>query len=275
MIEPHDLRRHDDGVSFGHGRQFHIADMRASTLTKGTQSEAATEPSTRTERSLMSTLGEQHLNFWTDHLVDPSFVYVIQGDPGTPIKIGRAKDPVARMSTLQTGNPQRLHFLHVIPGGEVLESNLHGRLSFSRGYAGGGWEWFGWSDEVELLLVMIEGLARKMVKHYDGSGKPPELPDFDDRRSTQRREGLHRRIEQALLDGLSHCLIADKLDITYEEFDLELDRMRASGDYYCFFEDADQIPRGPKPKSFVKLGHRHRYGRPAVAGSGFDREINV
>lgn len=56
------------------------------------------------------------------------FVYVIQGDPGTPIKVGIARDPVARLKGLQTGNPQQLRLLAVVPGDHEVEAGFHKRL---------------------------------------------------------------------------------------------------------------------------------------------------
>lgn len=53
------------------------------------------------------TQGEQDLAFWTKHLKgEQCFVYVIQGDPDTPIKVGRAKDVPARMATPDPVDPE-------------------------------------------------------------------------------------------------------------------------------------------------------------------------
>lgn len=74
-------------------------------------------------------IAQDHLDFWQADLNPSSFVYVVQGDPGTPIKVGYAADPRRRVAELQTGNPQELHLLLVFPGGKEVERECHRRLS--------------------------------------------------------------------------------------------------------------------------------------------------
>lgn len=88
--------------------------------------------------SPVETLGDRHLAFWASHLASPSFVYVIQGDQGGPIKVGVAKDVRGRMLVLQTGNPYRLRLLYVMPGAHDLEWQFHQKLKAGRTYG----EWF-------------------------------------------------------------------------------------------------------------------------------------
>lgn len=56
---------------------------------------------------------------------NPSYVYIIsEGDDG-PVKIGLAKDPIARVRTMQTGNPRRLRIEYVLVGDGELEALMH------------------------------------------------------------------------------------------------------------------------------------------------------
>lgn len=100
------------------------------------------------------TTGVDDLRYWRRRLEDPTFVYVIQGDPGTPIKIGFAKDPVKRMATLQTGYPWELRLLYVFPGPKALEHRLHRDLDAGRLRG----EWFD-GPTVEQWLPFLAALA--------------------------------------------------------------------------------------------------------------------
>lgn len=53
------------------------------------------------------------------------FVYFVQGLCGGAIKIGYSHDPVKRIKELQTGYPDTLTILLMIPGDLQLESQLH------------------------------------------------------------------------------------------------------------------------------------------------------
>lgn len=109
--------------------------------------------------------GEAHLRFWKGRLKEPSFVYVIQANGDTPIKVGVAKDVHARMRTLQTGNPRQLRLLYVVPGAHALETKFHRQLRHSR-LCG---EWFDGPD-VPGFLSEVQELAQRMVD----SGRPGE-----------------------------------------------------------------------------------------------------
>lgn len=118
---------------------------------------------------------EADLDLWLGRLKEPNFVYVIQGRPKTAIKIGLAHNPRARLAQLQTGNPNRLRLLYVVPGDRWLEAELQERARVDMPEAGGT-EWFGYSDGIKLLLVLIARLAEEMKRTYDGSGDPPPYP---------------------------------------------------------------------------------------------------
>jgi hypothetical protein len=116
--------------------------------------------------------GPDHLRLWLERLSKPSFVYVIQGDPDTPIKVGFAHDVEKRIASLQTGNYVELRLLHVLPGDPRLEWFLHRRLKTSRLRG----EWF---SPDEAFLEYVSDLAERMVEAYDGSGTPPHYAALD------------------------------------------------------------------------------------------------
>lgn len=111
--------------------------------------------------------GDQALAFWTRVLADPSFVYVVQGESGTPIKVGVAKDVRARMAGLQCGNPQKLRLLYALPGDHELEWQLHRRLHGARIHG----EWFG-GEQIPPFLEFVADLARKMYEARNGDVAP-------------------------------------------------------------------------------------------------------
>lgn len=114
--------------------------------------------------------GPNDLEFWLARLKQPNFVYVIQGRPKSPIKIGLAKNPLARLAQLQTGNPHSLRLLYVVPGDKWLEAELHERASTASMVAGGGSEWFDYTNDLQPAM----GTAMKLA--YDGSGDAPPYP---------------------------------------------------------------------------------------------------
>lgn len=60
------------------------------------------------------------------------WVYFLETSAAGPIKIGWAKDPIKRANQLQTGHPEELTLIGVLPGSRHLEGNLHQRLSIGR-----------------------------------------------------------------------------------------------------------------------------------------------
>jgi len=65
------------------------------------------------------------------------YVYFIQEGEAGSIKIGRAAEPSRRVSSLQTGNPRKLHLRVYARGDEKTETELHRFLKESR--LGGEW----------------------------------------------------------------------------------------------------------------------------------------
>ncbi|MGW8189563.1 GIY-YIG nuclease family protein [Sphingomonas hankookensis] len=60
------------------------------------------------------------------------WVYFLETGPTSPIKIGWAKDPIKRANQLQTGHPEELILIGVLPGSRHLEGSLHRQLSIGR-----------------------------------------------------------------------------------------------------------------------------------------------
>jgi len=73
------------------------------------------------------------------------YVYFIQGESGGAIKIGHSKDPELRLKTLQTGYPDTLKILLIIPGSEKMEEKLHEKFNDIRLNG----EWF--KPDIKLL----------------------------------------------------------------------------------------------------------------------------
>lgn len=102
-----------------------------------------------------------------------SFTYFIQAQCGGPIKIGFAKDPQYRLAQLQTGNPEPLVIIALIPGN--VESYLHQLFEHFR-ISG---EWFHPNEELlqyarqhadgvsTLHTASVEELAKLLILHFE------------------------------------------------------------------------------------------------------------
>lgn len=86
----------------------------------------------------------------------PGYVYFIQGESGGPIKIGYTNDVKKRVNTLQTGHPDTLRVLVVIPGSVKTEEEYHRKHGDARLRG----EWF---KPTEKLLTEISVL--KIANH--------------------------------------------------------------------------------------------------------------
>lgn len=131
------------------------------------------------------TLGERHLRFWLEKLDEPCFVYVLQSEPGEPIKVGIAKNVKARIRTLQTGNPFTLRAICVLPiaasSAHELEWQLHYKLKDDR-LTG---EWFKPKAD---FLADVAKLAQLMVNAYDDCGRAPWYRQFGTWKHHRRRD---------------------------------------------------------------------------------------
>jgi len=90
--------------------------------------------------------------------VDPKgYVYFIQGLCGGAIKIGFSVDPVKRLRALQTGYPDTLTILFMVPGNESTERQVHKEFEASRLKG----EWFRPDEHViQKIKEWKHGLSR-------------------------------------------------------------------------------------------------------------------
>lgn len=107
----------------------------------------------------------------------PEFIYFVAQEDG-PIKIGRSKEPISRLRSMQTGNPRRLRVEFVLLGECKLEKRLHHiweayAISSARSLASNvpappGTEWFR-SEVRDLLLPVVSGaLDRQLARIGEG-----------------------------------------------------------------------------------------------------------
>ena len=82
------------------------------------------------------------------------YIYFVQGESGGAIKIGTTLNPVTRMQSLQTGFPEELKLLAVIPGDAERERKIHEYFGKFRLKG----EWF--KPEAE-LINMIDKMKTK------------------------------------------------------------------------------------------------------------------
>lgn len=121
--------------------------------------------------------GSRHRLMWQSELPEgQTYVYFIQGKPGTEIKIGYTNRVGKRVSTLQTGNPHELHELVVLPAPRSAEAAYH-RLLRTENVLG---EWF-MGPLTSDLLWHVHEVSERMVSAYDGSGRAPDIFSFDSR----------------------------------------------------------------------------------------------
>jgi hypothetical protein len=91
-------------------------------------------------------------------------VYFIQSGKVGPIKIGRTEGNVgSRLANLQTGSPEPLTLLAVVPGGPAVERSIHERFAKLRLRG----EWFRREPDLSLF---IEGIIA-------ATGAPDSSPD--------------------------------------------------------------------------------------------------
>lgn len=90
---------------------------------------------------------------WGKDIAKGSFVYFVLCSQVNAVKIGYTTNLKARLSALQTGNPQRLKVLGWMDGGKAQESAAH--QAFSDYHTGLG-EWFFFENElVDYVLAVI------------------------------------------------------------------------------------------------------------------------
>lgn len=114
-----------------------------------------------------------------------SFVYLIGEEDDGPVKIGVAKDPIARLRTMQTGNPRRLRIEQALVGHGTLEKLLHELWEpFAIKSAGAqrrvdgapGTEWFRADVRPELLPIIATAASEQAtyLRQATGTIEPQE-----------------------------------------------------------------------------------------------------
>ena len=119
--------------------------------------------------------------------ITPSFVYLIGEADNGPLKIGVSKDPIARLRTMQTGNPRRLRIEYVLLGGMAIEKLLHelwepfavlSARSTGKPDAAPGTEWFK-PEARDQLLPIIEEAARRQGQYLDDAVDGYDYADLE------------------------------------------------------------------------------------------------
>lgn len=93
-------------------------------------------------------------------------VYLIKADAKRPMfKIGKANNPVKRMSELQTGCPVDLELIGYVRcksqmHAGTVERDFHHRFRFMRTRDRGEWFWLNRHDEREMVALMRDGMAK-------------------------------------------------------------------------------------------------------------------
>lgn len=101
------------------------------------------------------------------------FVYVIGEPDDGMLKIGVSKDPIARLRTMQTGNPRRLRIEYVLAGSMQLEKLMHelweshaivSARNQGKHNVAPGTEWFK-PEARETLLPIIADAAQRQIDY--------------------------------------------------------------------------------------------------------------
>ena len=112
-------------------------------------------------------------------IANPTYVYFI-GQKDGPLKIGLAKDPVARLRGMQTGNSRRLRIEYVLMGDRSTEKLLHElwepfailsegskRRVAGPGGKAPGTEWFR-PEVCEQLFPILDTAVEKQLAQFGG-----------------------------------------------------------------------------------------------------------
>lgn len=127
--------------------------------------------------------GEAHWKFYSRHQAPehPGYIYVLQTKPGSPVKIGTAKNVRRRIATLQCGNENQLRLLLCFPGSEPEEHRIHRALHRSRVRG----EWFG-GPAITDFLERAADYSTRAAQAFENSEPVPEY-DFLDERHPPRK----------------------------------------------------------------------------------------
>lgn len=89
---------------------------------------------------------------WGVKIQKDSYVYFILCPAVNAVKIGYSTNLKSRISSLQTGNPERLKLLTWMPGGRKEESILH---NFFADYSVGVGEWFNYVGDLRKYIAAV------------------------------------------------------------------------------------------------------------------------
>jgi hypothetical protein len=135
-----------------------------------------TTPLTLSEaKTLPHPTGQRHWNVWNRAAAPKNYVYIIQGERGTEVKVGFTVDVDKRLKELQTGNPKVLHPLIILLAPPEVERQYHRQLAKSRVNG----EWFS-GPEVDQFIRRADKVARSMMAAYEDCLVAPSIYDHDD-----------------------------------------------------------------------------------------------
>lgn len=118
--------------------------------------------------------GKQRLAFWSGQDYEGGFVYLIQGERHTPVKLGYSTNVPRRVRELQCSNPAELHVLDVVPGTEATERQMHKHLAPYRLRH----EWFRYEEAIAAWMA-FRLLADQAVQFFLATGRVPRLEALD------------------------------------------------------------------------------------------------
>lgn len=117
-----------------------------------------------------------------------SYVYFIGEEDNGPVKIGVAKDPIARLRNMQTGNSRRLRVEHILIGDLAIEKLLHefwerhaikSQRNRKRPGAPPGTEWFNAEIRAELFPIVTTAAAEQVKFLNAATEQAIELGDLE------------------------------------------------------------------------------------------------
>jgi hypothetical protein len=138
------------------------------------------------------------------------FVYVIGEPDDGMLKIGVSKDPIARLRTMQTGNPRRLRLEYVLAGSMQLEKLMHelweshaivSARNVGKDNVAPGTEWFT-PDARETLLPIVADAAQRQIDYLaqqTGNVHAEDLERLIREAHADSGRVIHKRDETLLL----------------------------------------------------------------------------
>jgi len=129
-----------------------------------------------------------------------SFVYAIGEENDGPLKIGKAKDPIKRLRSMQTGNPRRLRVEAAIVGDRYTENLLqeiweaHAIRSIrqeAKADAPPGTEWFEADVREKLIPVLLTAAKGQAEFIHDCVSEQKDLPEEEMERIVREAHGAH------------------------------------------------------------------------------------